>query len=152
MALDQGEDGQGHRLGAAGDVAGQDDGGAEFTEAAGEGEEQAGQHAAAGQGQGHGQERVQAPGAEAARGQGQARLDAIVKGLFEMVGRFLDDDTPIEGLRDIIDPGWAMTVVATTLNTTREVLTNVLLIVLTMTSVAIWLRNRMRKRFELRTI
>lgn len=62
----------------------------------------------------------------------QARLDAIVKGLFEMIGRFLDDDTPIEGLRDVIDPGWVMTVVATTLNTTREVLTNVLLIVLTM--------------------
>lgn len=62
----------------------------------------------------------------------QARLDAIVKGLFENFAEFFDDDTPIEGLRDVIDPGWAMAVVATTLNATREVLTNVLLIVLTM--------------------
>jgi len=62
----------------------------------------------------------------------QARLDAIVKGLFEMVAGYFDDGTSIEGLRDIVDPGWAMKFVATTLNATREVLTNVLLIVLTM--------------------
>ena len=62
----------------------------------------------------------------------QARLDAIVKGLFEFIAERFDDETSIEGLRDIVDPGMAMTVVATTLNALREVLTNVLLIVLTM--------------------
>ena len=62
----------------------------------------------------------------------QARLDAIVKGLFEVIAQFVDDDRSIEGLRDVVDPGWAMAVVANTLNATREVLTNVLLIVLTM--------------------
>ncbi|MFW2403709.1 MAG: AI-2E family transporter [Gammaproteobacteria bacterium] len=61
----------------------------------------------------------------------QARLDLIVKGFFEFLAERLDDDYAIEGLRDIIDPGWAMNVVATTLNAVREIFTNVLLIVLT---------------------
>ena len=62
----------------------------------------------------------------------QARLDVIVRNLFEDFSAFFDDDVSIDGLRDLIQPGWAMTVVATTLNATREILTNVLLIVLTM--------------------
>lgn len=61
----------------------------------------------------------------------QARLDLIVKGFFEFLAERLDDDYAIEGLRDVIDPGWVMNVVATTLNAVREIFTNVLLIVLT---------------------
>ena len=62
----------------------------------------------------------------------QAGLDAIVKRFFEFLSSRFDDDIAIEGLRDLIDPGWVMTVVATTLNAVREIFTNVLLIVLTM--------------------
>jgi AI-2 transport protein TqsA len=61
----------------------------------------------------------------------QARLDELERNLFEYLSAFLDDDSTIEGFRDIIDPGWAMSVVATTLNAVREVLTNILLILLT---------------------
>jgi len=62
----------------------------------------------------------------------QARLDAIVKGMFEFLAERIDDDLAVEGFRDIIDPGWAMGVVVTMLNSIREVLTNVFLIFLTM--------------------
>jgi len=62
----------------------------------------------------------------------QARLDAIVKGMFEFLAERFDDDFAVEGFRDIVDPGWAMGVVVTTLNAAREVLTNVFLIFLTM--------------------
>ena len=62
----------------------------------------------------------------------QARLDAIVKGMFEFIAARFDSDLAVEGLRDIVDPGWAMGVVVTMLNSIREVLTNVFLIFLTM--------------------
>lgn len=62
----------------------------------------------------------------------QARLDAIVKGLFDFLAERFGDDLAIEGIRDVLDPGWAMRLVATTLNAVRDVLTNLLLIVLTM--------------------
>lgn len=62
----------------------------------------------------------------------QARLDAIVKNMFDFLAERLGDDFAIEGFSDIIDPGWAMGVVVTTLNSIREVLTNIFLIFLTM--------------------
>jgi predicted PurR-regulated permease PerM len=62
----------------------------------------------------------------------QARLDAIVKGMFELLAARLGDDVTVAGFRDLIDPGWAMGMVATMLNAVREVLTNIFLIFLTM--------------------
>jgi len=62
----------------------------------------------------------------------QARLDAIVDGVFDFVVKHLNGDESMESLGDMIDPGWAMGLVATILNSLKDVLTNTFLIIFTM--------------------
>ncbi len=62
----------------------------------------------------------------------QARLDAIVAGAFKFVAENLRGDESMESLGDMIDPGWAMGLVATILNSLKDVLTNTFLIIFTM--------------------
>jgi predicted PurR-regulated permease PerM len=62
----------------------------------------------------------------------QARLDRIIDGVFEFIVRNSNVDESIEGIGDMIDPGFAMGLVAGLLNSLREVLTNTFLIVFTM--------------------
>ena len=62
----------------------------------------------------------------------QARLDAIVDGVFDFVVQHLNGDESMESLGDMIDPGWAMGLVATILNSLKDVLTNTFLIIFTM--------------------
>jgi predicted PurR-regulated permease PerM len=62
----------------------------------------------------------------------QARLDAIVDGAFKFVTENLRGDKSMESLGDMIDPGWAMGLVATILNSLKDVLTNTFLIIFTM--------------------
>jgi predicted PurR-regulated permease PerM len=62
----------------------------------------------------------------------QARLDRIIDGVFEFIVRNFNVDESIESMGDMIDPGFAMGLVAGLLNSLREVLTNTFLIVFTM--------------------
>lgn len=62
----------------------------------------------------------------------QARLDAIVDGAFRFITENLRGDESIESLGEMIDPGWAMGLVATILNSLKDVLTNTFLIIFTM--------------------
>jgi predicted PurR-regulated permease PerM len=62
----------------------------------------------------------------------QARLDAIVAGAVQFVAEHLRGDESMESLGDMIDPGWAMGLVATILNSLKDVLTNTFLIIFTM--------------------
>ena len=62
----------------------------------------------------------------------QARLDVIIDGAFDFVVQNLKVDESIESLGDMIDPGWAMGLVAGILNSLRDVLTNTFLIIFTM--------------------
>ena len=62
----------------------------------------------------------------------QAQLDVIVDGVFDFVVKHINGDESIESLGDMIDPGWAMGLAATFLNSLRGVLTNTFLIVFTM--------------------
>jgi len=62
----------------------------------------------------------------------QARLDVIVDGAFEFVSGLLGDDQSIGSLGEMIDPGWAMGLVATILNSLKDVLTNMFLILFAM--------------------
>ena len=62
----------------------------------------------------------------------QARLDAIVAGAVQFVAENLRGDESMESLGDMIDPGWAMGLVATILNSLKDVLTNTFLIIFTM--------------------
>ena len=62
----------------------------------------------------------------------QARLDRIIDGIFAFVVRNFNVDESIESMSDMIDPGFAMGLVAGLLNSLREVLTNTFLIVFTM--------------------
>jgi len=62
----------------------------------------------------------------------QARLDVIVDGVFDFVVEHLNGDESMESLGDMIDPGWAMGLVATILNSLKDVLTNTFLIIFTM--------------------
>jgi predicted PurR-regulated permease PerM len=61
----------------------------------------------------------------------QARLDTIMRGSLEFVGRFIDDDRPLTNIGELIDPGWAMGMAANILNALRDVLTNTFLILFT---------------------
>jgi len=61
----------------------------------------------------------------------QARLDTIMQGSLEFVGRFIDDDRPLTNIGALIDPGWAMGMAANILNALRDVLTNTSLILFT---------------------
>lgn len=62
----------------------------------------------------------------------QAQLDVIVDGVFAFVVEHLNGDESMESIADMIDPGWAMGLVATLLNSLKGVLTNVFLIIFTM--------------------
>jgi len=62
----------------------------------------------------------------------QERLDKIVQGVATFIGRTLSRDGAFESLGDMIDPGWAMGLAATILNSLKDVLTNVFLIIFTM--------------------
>lgn len=62
----------------------------------------------------------------------QARLDTIVDGAVKFIAKNIRGDTPIESLGDMVDPGWAMGLVATILNSLKDVLTNTFLIFFTM--------------------
>lgn len=61
----------------------------------------------------------------------QARLDVLVDGAVNFVIQNFNTDESVEGLGDMIDPGWAMGLVATLLNGLRDVLTNMFLIIFT---------------------
>ena len=62
----------------------------------------------------------------------QARLDAINQQAFEFLVKHLKVDESTESMSDMIDPGFAMALVAGILNGLREVLTNTFLIIFTM--------------------
>lgn len=62
----------------------------------------------------------------------QARLNTIIDGALNLASQYFDDDQSIESLGDIIDPGYAMGLVANVLNALRDVLTNAFLILFTM--------------------
>lgn len=62
----------------------------------------------------------------------QARLDTIVDGVVRFIAENLRGDRSIESLGDMVDPGWAMGLAATILNSLKDVLTNMFLIVFTM--------------------
>ena len=62
----------------------------------------------------------------------QAGLDRIVDGIVTFIAQNFRDAENIESLRDMVDPGWAMGLVATILNGVKDVLTNVFLIFFTM--------------------
>jgi predicted PurR-regulated permease PerM len=62
----------------------------------------------------------------------QERLDAIVEGVISFVARLFGGEEAFENLGDMIDPGWAMGLAATILNSLKDVLTNFFLIIFTM--------------------
>ncbi len=62
----------------------------------------------------------------------QARLDALNAQAFEFVVKHLKVDESTESMSDMIDPGFAMGLVAGILNGLRDVLTNTFLIIFTM--------------------
>jgi AI-2 transport protein TqsA len=62
----------------------------------------------------------------------QAQLDTIVDGVFDFVTKHLNGDQSMESIGDMVDPGWAMGLVATILNSLKDVLTNAFLIIFTM--------------------
>lgn len=62
----------------------------------------------------------------------QARLDTIVDGAVKFIAENIRGDKSIESLGDMIDPGWAMGLAATLLNSLKDVLTNTFLIIFTM--------------------
>jgi AI-2 transport protein TqsA len=62
----------------------------------------------------------------------QAQLDVIVDGVFDFVVEHLNGDESMESIGDMIDPGWAMGLAATILNSLKDVLTNAFLIIFTM--------------------
>jgi predicted PurR-regulated permease PerM len=62
----------------------------------------------------------------------QARLDLLVDRVIRLAATHMDDGRTIEGLSDLVDPGWAMSLAATILNGLRDVLTDTFLILFTM--------------------
>lgn len=62
----------------------------------------------------------------------QERLQAIVARTGAFIVHLLGEDRPIPNLADLIDPGFAMGLVAMILNSLQDVLTNVFLILFTM--------------------
>ncbi len=62
----------------------------------------------------------------------QARLDALNQQVFKFVVENLNVDESTESMSDMIDPGFAMGLVAGILNALRDVLTNTFLIIFTM--------------------
>jgi predicted PurR-regulated permease PerM len=62
----------------------------------------------------------------------QARLDVIVQGVVSFIGERFNTEESFRSLGDVIDPGWAMGLVANILNGLTDVLKNVFLIFFTM--------------------
>lgn len=62
----------------------------------------------------------------------QARLDTIVDRAIRFVAENIKGDASVESLGDMVDPGWAMGLAATILNSLKDVLTNTFLIFFTM--------------------
>jgi len=62
----------------------------------------------------------------------QAELDAIMQGMLQFVGKFVDDDISVVSIGELINPGRAMSMAATMLNAIRGMLTNTFLILFTM--------------------
>ena len=62
----------------------------------------------------------------------QERLDVYIDGVFDLMVQNLKLDESVESIGDMIDPGFAMGLVAGLLNSLREVLTNTFLIIFTM--------------------
>ena len=62
----------------------------------------------------------------------QARLDVIVRGVVSFIGERFNTEESFRSLGDVIDPGWAMGLVANILNGLTDVLKNVFLIFFTM--------------------
>jgi len=62
----------------------------------------------------------------------QERLDVIKDGVIDFAIRHFNFDESIENVGDMIDPGWAMGLVASILNSLKDVLTNAFLIIFTM--------------------
>jgi len=62
----------------------------------------------------------------------QAQLDAIMQGMLQFVGKFVDDDVSVVNIGELINPGRAMSMAATMLNAIRGMLTNTFLILFTM--------------------
>jgi predicted PurR-regulated permease PerM len=62
----------------------------------------------------------------------QARLDVIIDGVFDFIVRNFKLDESVESISDMIDPGWAMGLVAGILTGLRSVFTNAFLIIFTM--------------------
>jgi len=62
----------------------------------------------------------------------QERLDVIVAGFVEFIARIFGSADALQSLGDMIDPGWAMGLAATILNSLKDVLTNIFLIIFTM--------------------
>ncbi|MFQ5548730.1 MAG: AI-2E family transporter [Woeseia sp.] len=62
----------------------------------------------------------------------QERLDVIVKKMIAFVAERIDEDFAAGNLGDVVDPGWAMGLVASILNGVGDVLTNAFLIFFTM--------------------
>lgn len=62
----------------------------------------------------------------------QARLDVIVDGALAFAIKHFNVDDSIENLGDMINPGWVMGLVASILNSLKDVLTNTFLIIFTM--------------------
>lgn len=61
----------------------------------------------------------------------QERLDTLVDGVVAFLAKHLNTERDIEGLGDLIDPGWAMGLVAYLFGALRGLLTNVFLILFT---------------------
>jgi len=62
----------------------------------------------------------------------QERLDTMVQGVIDLVARAFNREEAFESVGDMIDPGWAMGLAATLLNSLTDVLTNIFLIIFTM--------------------
>ncbi len=62
----------------------------------------------------------------------QQRLDVLTDRATKFILKNFSDDESVETIGDMIDPGWAMGLAATILNSLREVLTNTFLIIFTM--------------------
>ncbi len=61
----------------------------------------------------------------------QARLDVIVDRVLDFFVKHLNADASVQNLGDMVDPGWAMGLVASILNSLKGVLTNTFLIIFT---------------------
>ncbi len=61
----------------------------------------------------------------------QARLDVIVDRVLDFFVKHLNADASMQNLGDMVDPGWAMGLVASILNSLKGVLTNTFLIIFT---------------------